>query len=402
MEPTNMEKLWSKDFILICLISFCASASIQILNNTTPLYVDSLGGTAGFSGILSGVFTAAAVISRVICGNLADKKGRRLVTVWGCILFALSTMAYNIFPYLQPLLIARLIQGLGFAAVGTATGAAVADVLPENRMGEGIGYYGLGQALATAIGPYLGLALIFDNNFKWLYWITTAIIFVICILSSICRYEKNQDIKTPLAVRGSESEIGNSGLLRLLEKSTVKPALIQLINTIGASSIVVFLALFAVKRGFVQPGLFFTIAAMVMIIARLYISRYVDHCSPRVIVIPGVLCGILGLLILAFCTSQLLFFIAGALYGAYNGLCSPVLNAVAIKEAPVYRRGAATATFYICVDMGIGLGGMLWGFVIDHTGFSFTFCAAAVCMALSIILSLIFFADYRYCNETNN
>lgn len=201
---------------------------------------------------------------------------------------------------------------------------------------------------------------------------------------------------------GNESEIGNSILLRLLERSAAKPALIQFFTTLCSSSIIVFLALFAVKRGFAQPGLYFTIAAIVMIISRLCFARYVDRCSPQIILIPGILCGVASLLILAFCNSQLLFFLSGALYGVYNGLCSPVLNAVAIKAAPVYRRGAATATFYICVDLGIGLGGILWGFVIDYTGFGFTFCTAAVCMALSVILTLIFFANYGYCNETTN
>jgi MFS family permease len=392
MQYLLKEKLWSKDFIIICFISFCASASIQMINNTTPLYVDSMGGTASFSGILSGVFTAAAIISRIICGNLADIKGRRFVTLGGCIVFALSTMVYNVFPYLQSLLFARFIQGLGFAAVGTATGAAAADVLPESRMGEGIGYYGLGQALATAIGPYLALTLIFGDNFRILYWTTTAIIISICVLSVTCRYEKHQDEKSSQVHNKPTSKVKNSLLLQLLEKNAFQPALIQLINTIGLSSIVVFVALFAVKKGFAYPGLFFTIAAIIMIIARLFISRFVDRYNPLIVLIPGMLCGIACLLFLAFCSNQFLFFTAGALYGVIHGTCFPVLAAIAIKRAPVNRRGAATATFNICVDVGIGLGGILWGFVLDFTGFCFTFCAAATCIVISIFISYIFFS----------
>lgn len=392
MQHLLKEKLWSKDFIIICFISFCASASIQMINNTTPLYVDSMGGTASFSGILSGLFTAAAIISRIICGNLADIKGRRFVILGGCIVFALSTMAYNIFPYLQPLLFARLIQGLGFAAVGTATGAAAADVLPESRMGEGIGYYGLGQALATAIGPYLALSLIFGDNFRILYWTTTAIIIFICVLSVTCRYEKHQEEKSSQVHNKPASKVKNLLLLQLLEKTAFQPALIQLINTMGLSSIVVFVALFAVHKGFAYPGLFFTIAAIIMIIARLFISHFVDRYNPLVVLIPGMLCGIACLLILAFCSNQLLFFAAGALYGVIHGICFPVLAATAIKRAPVNRRGAAIATFNICVDVGIGLGGILWGFVIDFAGFCFTFCAAATCILISIFISYIFFS----------
>ena len=60
----------------------------------------------------------------------------------------------------MPLLIAfRILHGVAFAFSGTVNVTMIASLVPRSRLGEGVGYYGLVNIFATAIGPSLGLSL---------------------------------------------------------------------------------------------------------------------------------------------------------------------------------------------------------------------------------------------------
>ena len=110
-----------------------------MLNNVMSLYVNHIGGNAAFSGVLMLCFSAAAVIARLISGYISDKKGRLAVMLIGELIFFVSVILCAFLPYLGALPVLRLVQGIGYAAVNTATAAAVADVIPKARFGKGLG-----------------------------------------------------------------------------------------------------------------------------------------------------------------------------------------------------------------------------------------------------------------------
>lgn len=394
-------KLWTKDFTLICLISLIASSAIQIMNNTTPLYIDSLGGTASYSGSLFTIFTIAAVISRFIIGNLIDSKGYRIFVMGGSVIFALFVITYIILPQLYMFPIWRFMQGLGFAALTTATGAAIADVSHRSRIGEGISIYGLGQSFATAIGPSLGLALIFGNNFSVVYIVASIIIMSSFFLSFGCSFKPNIDnehikefVEVSLNNKAEKTTTGiKSFLNKYFEKKAIHSSIIQGLNSASFSSILIYLALYSADKRFANAGCFFIIASITMIMSRIFLASFVDRYRPIFILIPGLLAGIVCFIILAFTTNPVVYLSAAIGYGIMHGMCTPLLNLIAINNSSTNRRGAATATFYVSVDIGIGLGSSLWGLVIDLAGFKIMYCGATLCVALSIILSFIFFLN---------
>lgn len=71
---------------------------------------------------------------------------------------------------LDYLLMNRLIQGIAVGIAGTATGTIIAQILPQSRKGEWIGFFSLSAILSTAIGPFFGILLIkVENGFFWLF-----------------------------------------------------------------------------------------------------------------------------------------------------------------------------------------------------------------------------------------
>nr|WP_320026478.1 hypothetical protein [uncultured Acetobacterium sp.] len=73
-EENGSNKLWSTLFVIFCLISLVVTTVLFMLNNVMSLYVNQIGGNTSFSGVLMLCFSAAAIISRLGSGYLADKK----------------------------------------------------------------------------------------------------------------------------------------------------------------------------------------------------------------------------------------------------------------------------------------------------------------------------------------
>ena len=146
-------------------------------------------------------------------------------------------------------------------------------------------------------------------------------------------------------------------------------------------SIVSFLPLYAVSRGITNPGMFFTAYAIVVIVARGLTGRLSDRYGRSSVVIPGLILAALGLWVLAFATSLVLFLAVAVIYGLAFAMVQPSLMAMVVDRAHPSRRGAAMGTFSSAMDLGIGLGSLIWGVVAQVAGYQVMYLAAG-CVAI--------------------
>ncbi|MHB8157729.1 MAG: MFS transporter, partial [Desulfocucumaceae bacterium] len=153
-----MQKLWTRNFLLICLGNLMTFTSFYFLLPTLPIFVtDVLKGDEGNVGYIIGVLSLTAVLVRPLSGFLLDALGRKKIVVIALIGFSLSMAAYTLITSLALLLILRALHGVTWGFTTTGSGTIAADVVPPGRRGEGMGYYGLSNTLAMAVGPTLGL-----------------------------------------------------------------------------------------------------------------------------------------------------------------------------------------------------------------------------------------------------
>jgi MFS family permease len=394
----NRISLWKKDFILLCFFSLFSFTVTQIVNSTTSLFVDALGGSATYSGFMMFSYTAAALIFRILCGKWIDRRGCRVFVLFGAISMAVSIACYNFFPFLPALGAWRFLQGVSFSLISTAAGVAVANTLHPSLLGKGISVFSLAHSCATTIGPYLGLALILGDRFDAVYWTASGISLVSAALAMNCSFRANpqtarlQQIARPAPEETARPARG-AGIRGLpgayLEKSAVRPAVIQLIVCVSVSSIVFFLPLFAVGKAHADAGLFFVVASFAMIASRLLVVRIIDSVSVAAILTPCMLGGAACMLAVAFVENKAVFLAAACLYGCLHGTCQPTLNTVVMNAAPIRRRGVAMATFFLFVDTGMGAGALLWGRLIDLFGFTAVYCLAAALLLLNTPLLLL-------------
>lgn len=208
------EQLWSTTFVLVVASTLCCFMAGQGLNSSTSVYVALYGGTAAYAGVLAAVFSGAAAVVRLLSGPLIDGRGRRIVMLFGFAVLIVGTVGPLFTHDVAPFVVFRILQGAGFSAVTTASATAAADALPASRMGEGIGYYGLGQALSMSVGPALALALVSTDPPENLFVGVTAIAVVGLSMIFLCRYEKHPEMLPEEAVYRRRLEEGESEAAR--------------------------------------------------------------------------------------------------------------------------------------------------------------------------------------------
>ena len=369
---TPPSRLISRDFLLTCASSFLFYGSFYFLLSTLPLYVEDVGGNKSDIGLVMGAFTITAMLLRPLVGRVSDQRGRRPLMLLGALVFIASSAAYNTVHSVPALIGLRLLHGVGMASYNTAAVALVADIAPDTRRGEAMGFFGTFANLAMASLPAVGIAIKDMSSFHVLFWVSAAT-GVSALLMTLPIAEPARHMpaaEQPPSSRGP-----------LLELSVAGPAVAMFCACLAYGTVVTFVAPHAEERRLGNPGLFFTAMAVALVAVRWGSGRLSDTLGRWTVILPGMLALGAALVLLAQSYSQPSFLAAGVVYGLGFGAAQPALLALAVDLSPPERRGAAMGTFFMAFELGIGLGAVLMGLVAQATSYRDMYLIAAVAPA---------------------
>lgn len=378
-KQTTKEKIFTWDFLLIFLAAGLIRICYQMQNTVMPLYGGELGFSASMIGLTTTVCTIASLILRPMLGGMLDRYGRRGIVLAGTAMFALATWVCGMSGAFAVLLAMRALQGLGFSAHTTAVNTLATDVLPEKRMAEGIGYMGLTGSASMALAPALALALIEGGQYRRGFdgaFIVGALAVVCLVLVRAKDVRRAPDAPVTQQYRGWQ---------RFWEKRSLKPTFMMLILGACYAGLTTFLATFALDKGFsaAEVSVYFTVNAIAMAAARMFGGRIAQQMGvKRGLFVASILC-VAAFAIIPLAEAAWLLCLAGACHGLGYGTIYPMLNAMAITQAPPERRGTAMSTFLTGMDIGMGFGAGFWGLVIDWAGMEVMFFA---CAGISLVL----------------
>ncbi|WP_160725718.1 MFS transporter [Bacillus sp. USDA818B3_A] len=379
------EKIFTKDFVLICLANFFIFLGFQMTLPTIPLFVEELGGNDQLIGFVVGIFTFSALLLRPYAGNALETKGRGFVYLLGLAIFALSVGSFGFLTSIGLLFLMRVVQGVGWGFSTTASGTIASDLIPVTRRGEGMGYYGLSGNLALAFGPSLGLILTGVISFSSFFLICAGLGLVALILSSRITYKKVE-----------QKPVKEKGKLDLYEKGALKPSILMFFITVTFGGIAAFLPLFAADKHISGIQIYFLLYALALMITRTFAGQLYDRKGHQAVFIPGTLLILAAMILLAWLPNSLVLYVAAISYGLGFGMVQPALQAWSIEKVQVNRRGMATATFYSFFDLGVGIGAMAFGQISHLFGYSSIYRTSAVSIVISMLLYYIFlFKDRR-------
>lgn len=417
-KETPQEALPLRAFLPVVFASFVFFFVQQALSSGVSIYLASESGLTAYAGIAAAVFALSAGISHLLWGPAVDLRGRLRIALFGSALLAGGLFACLIDPQNVALIIgSRLLQGVGFAACSTALATMAADVLPEQRLGEGIGYYNLGSALSLTVAPGAGIALASTDPASNLFLCSGCICLFGALMLLLCRYERRLDA-LPASSRyrkahepeqgadENEMDACASNDSQTSEKPAIPrgkelfdsvfdihalPAAIPMFfYAIACAFPTYFVGLYGARLAISNPGMYFTLAAVAMIGVRFLSKTYMDVLAPLNSYVIALLClmGSFGALAMAP-QSELWFYLAGLLNGLGVGVGQPLLMSLAVKTTSPSHWGAANALTLLSSDAGMGFGSLLWGFIDDASGFATAISVAPVFLIISGVAAWI-------------
>jgi len=379
-DPTIQDKhLWTRNFSILIISNFALFIAYYMLFPSLPVYIKEITGKDALTGLAMGALLLAAVLFRPFAGRLIDTGKRKVIFLFGTAIFFLCTLAFNLAPTLLVLLAARFMQGFGWAYCNTAAGTLASDIIPRSRLAEGMGYYGLSLSLGMATGPALGLFLIQRYNFQLMFNICAGFVLLSFILALLINHQPvNITTKKPATLK------------TIFEKRAIHPSLVIFFSSIGYAAVVSFLALYGQFRQVTDIGLFFIVYALSITVSRPFFGRLADRKGYDIVMVFGLIfCG-LAMLIIYLAHSLPVFILAAIAYGIGYGAVQPTTQALSVLYVPLERRGAATATFFLFLDLGLGVGSVLWGFVAQYIGYDFMYLMVIIPSLLALLVYLLF------------
>ncbi|MCU4668237.1 MFS transporter [Bacillus paralicheniformis] len=385
VEKINTAKIWSLSFVFVTLANAFLFMVFEMLLPTLPLFVTAIGGGAKQVGYVTGIFMISAIAVRPFAGALALRFNKKYLLILGIVISAFSTGAYYLASDVSVLLLIRLIHGAGFGLATTYFATIAAEIIPKERRGEGIGYFGVGETIAVSVGPMIGIAALELYDFQRLFLGGMSVLLLAVLMAVFVR---RQPETTGTGEKGTAK-------LKVLEKRVLFPSILILFVGIAASGIMSFFSLYAIEKGFHSVGMFFFLIAGASFFIRLISGRTFDRYGAAAILIPASLFSIAGLSILYFAQTNAMFFTAAICYGFGFGSIFPAIQTWCINLVEEHEHEDAMGTFFNFFDMGIGGGSLLLGLVATVYSYREIYITAIFMYLLFLLLYILYICMKR-------
>ncbi|MBM7551871.1 MFS transporter [Thalassobacillus pellis] len=372
-------KLWTRPFIFLLLGNLFTFMSFQMLLPNLPPYIEEIGGSNLQIGLVTTMFSVAAILIRPFIGHMLLTKERKLLVLAGSISLLGMTLLYPITQIVFVLLLLRFLHGVAWGWSTTTNGTAAVDIVPRKRVGEGMGYFGLSITVGMIIAPSLGIYLYQHYTFDILIAFSAGLGVVAIILFALTKFQTPDSVKESRTDPPRFSFVGS-----LVEKRSWYPAMVTFFTTFGYGSIVTYIVIFGEEKGLTGTFLFYLFNALFATISRPVTGRYFDKKGPWNLIMAGTLIAFAAMWILAVAESNVYLIISGALFGLGYGPMMPAFQAWVISKTTTARSGIANGMFYSSIDLGIGLSAIVLGFI-------YNFVETATLFKISSFLFLLVF-----------
>jgi predicted MFS family arabinose efflux permease len=375
MKTQTAQKIFHHDFILAFFSLFSFAFIFHSFLPTLPIYLSRKGSTEVEIGILVGIFTVSSLVLRPFVGRALLKIPEKKFMLAGAILFFFACIAYLFAPPFWPFFAVRVVQGIGFAFFHTASFTLAANLSLEGQRGRSLSYFVLAPTFAAALAPPLAIFLINHASFTFLFLGCSAL--SLCALFLTGRLAKKQ--VTPL-----KDFSGEEGFF--ISRKALPPSIMNALALFSWGALATFFPLYAIQHGVTNPGLFFTTIAVMLILGRALGGNLLDRYRRETIILPSLATCILSMVILAYSKTFPMFILVAVIWGIGYSFLTPSLITFALDRVGS-SASLAMGTFSAISDLGISVGPVAMGFVIDATGYSSMF----LCLAFIEILNLNYF-----------
>lgn len=340
-------------------------------------YLVGIGASMSWAGTIVGLFSITSLVIRPFTGYITDHYNKKYLLAYGCFFVAVAIIGYVLTSSLSIIVVFRIIHGIAFGINSTAIVGLASEYIPRDKFNEGIGYLGLGQIIASAVGPGLGVWIMNTYGISVSFVISAlfSAASVICML--FFKYKKTE---------GKGTEIKKIRLDEILSFKVMDYTFIGGVYSFMNGVIASFLVLYAAEKSIMDVSIYFTVCAVFLFLARPISGKIVDRFGIRYVVYPGIILSIVSLVMLANANTLMGIICSAVVRSLAQGSVQPSVQAACIKRVGLNKSGVATSTYYLGGDIGQGLGPIIGGFLVGGFGYGGVFYSCIILMVIALFV----------------
>lgn len=385
-------KSFGATYKLLIIVNLVTAFGYSMIATIISSYAITMGAGLTLAGIMAGIFSLSALCIRPISGIAIDMLNKWNMCIFSTTLICLSFLGYAIAPSVGAMLFVRVLHGVAFGINGTVSMVLVSECVPKDRLGEGLGYFGVGQIIAQICGPNVGIAIKEEFGFQKLFLLIS--ILTLVAISLLLWARRKMQIEKAEKLRKLKPVLK---LNNLIAKECIVYALIAGLFSLGNGITSSFMVLLGEERGISNIGWFFTTNAIILLILRLMIGKLIDKSGFVLIVNFSLILTAISMFMIGRSSGLLLILVAAVLKAVGQGGGQISLQTACLKKVDITRVGIASSTYYIGADIGQGFGPIIGGKISDLFNYKIMFYMVVVLMLVGVVV----FNIYQWRNEVH-
>ncbi len=366
--------LYTPAFAALYLANFSLVASFATFF-LFPLFITGHGGNQQDIGIFMGAFSLASALCRPWVAEMIDRIGRKRSYTIGCIAMTVIPLLYlplhgtisSDYPILLGL---RIIHGIGLAICFTTIFTFIVDLIPVERLNEGIGMFGTSGLIGMAVGPLIAEPVLKHYGFASFFLTAAGFALAALLLQA--------PIKDRHHLQPAKPVTSPSFFTLLKTRKQLVCGGLSLVFGFGLAATGSFIAPFAQVRSLSHVSLYYLAYSTAAVGIRFVGGKMADRLGENRVIPWGLILAAGGLLLVPLVYGSGLLLTVGFIFGIGHGLLFPALNAMAVRDEPYAVRGKVTGIFTGGIDVGIFCGALILGAIGEWAGFTALFICAGL------------------------
>ncbi|MDE5560702.1 MAG: MFS transporter [Bacteroidaceae bacterium] len=378
------EKLWNANYWKVMCSNFLLFFAFYILTPMLPIYLNTqFHADKDMIGLVLSGYVVSTLFVRPFSGFIVDTFNRKKVLMTCFFVFFICFAGYIGAGTLLMFAIVRTLHGIPFGASTVANSTVAIDVLPSSRRSEGIGFYGLSNNLAMAIAPSAGIYLYSaTGDFKLLFWLALVLSLTGFLCTCSVRMPKRETVPDKPKLSMDHFFLGRAWLM------AINISLFALCWGVVSNYVAIYSRdVLHITDG---TGLFFMILSAGLFVSRLIGSqrlragKLTENCTI------GVLLSLVGYTLFALSLGKWTYYLSALFVGLGNGQMYPAMLNMFLKVARNDQRGTANSSILISWDLGMGLGILCGGFLVEYVSYGMAFWITAIAQGTGTLLFIAY------------
>ena len=359
------------------------SFGAHVVATNLPTYAETVGAGAFAIGLLIAVYDFAELFAKPAAGVVADRRGMKPVLLLGLVVFIIGSLLFLTIAS-KLLLLVRFVQGLGAAALSTASISLVARYFDTGR-GRALGVYNAIKGGGYVIAPAAGGFLANRYGFAAIFMASAAIGLVALVASLFLPNDRRGELED------DEEPSLRESLLIFRDPRLMPIYAVIVINMFLVGILFGFLPVYLHGLGYTaaKSGTVLSIATAAYLLIQPLAGTMADRYEMRRIVLLGLLVAALSIVATTFASGWILIGIVIAA-GMGTGTVWTNSDALVSAAAPSSRLGASIGAAQSFKEFGDMIGPLLVGALTQFFGVRVGFVSCgAVALVLLVALARI-------------